>query len=93
VLERIWLAATRHGIAFQPITGITFLMLRMRLTGGERLAAQHRALLVRIEEEFRKIFPEAAAETPIVLGLAAASAGRAPRLPLEQVLEIAPRPR
>jgi hypothetical protein len=93
VLERIWLTATRYGIAFQPITGITFLLLRMHLTGGERLAAHHRALLVRIEEEFKRIYPEGAAESPIMLfrlGLAPPPSGRAPRLPLDQILEIAP---
>ena len=93
VLERIWLTATRYGIAFQPITGITFLLLRMRLTGGERLAAQHRVLLARIEEEFKRVFPDGAAESPIMLfrlGLAPPPSGRALRLPLEQILEIAP---
>ena len=93
VLERIWLTATRYGIAFQPITGITFLLLRMRLTGGEGLAAHHRAMLDRIEGEFKRVYPEGAAESPIMLfrlGLAPPPSGRAPRLPLEQVLEIAP---
>jgi nitroreductase len=93
VLERIWLTATGHGIAFQPITGITFLLLRMRLTGGEGLASDHRKLLDRIEEEFKRVYPEGAAESPIMLfrlGLASPPSGRALRLPLEQVLEIAP---
>jgi len=93
VLERIWLTATRYGIAFQPITGITFLLLRMRLTGGERLGAHHRALLHRIEEELKRVYPEGAAESPIMLfrlGLAPPPSGRAPRLPLEQILELAP---
>jgi hypothetical protein len=93
VLEQIWLTATRHGIAFQPITGITFLLLRMRLTGGEGLSSDHRRLLERIEEELKRVYPEGAAESPIMLfrlGLAPPPSGRAPRLPLEQVLEIAP---
>jgi nitroreductase len=96
VLERIWLTATRHGIAFQPITGITFLLLRMRLTGGSGLGADHRKLLDRIEEEFKRVYPEGAAESPIMLfrlGLAPPPSGRALRLPLEQVLEIVPPPR
>jgi nitroreductase len=96
VLERIWLTATRHGIAFQPITGITFLILRMRLTGGEGLGTDHRKLLDRIEEEFKRVYPEGAAESPIMLfrlGLAPPPSGRALRLPLEQVLEIVPPPR
>jgi hypothetical protein len=93
VLEKIWLTATRYGVAFQPITGITFLLLRMRLTGGERLAAHHRTLLDRIGEEFKRVYPEGAAESPIMLfrlGLAPPPPGRSLRLPLEQVLEIGP---
>jgi hypothetical protein len=93
VLERIWLTATRHGIAFQPITGLTCLLLRMRLTGGERLASHHRTLLARIGEAFERVYPEGAAESPIMLfrlGLAPPPSGRAPRLPVEEVLEIAP---
>jgi len=93
ILERIWLTATRHGIAFQPITGITFLVLRRRLTGGEGLSVPHRILLDRVEIELKHVYPEGAAETPIMLfrvGLAPPPSGRAPRLSLEQVLEITP---
>jgi nitroreductase len=96
VLERIWLTATRHGIAFQPITGITFLLLRMRLAGGEGLGTEHRKLLDRISAEFKSVLPEGAAENPIMLfrlGLAPPPSGRAPRLPLEQILESALPPR
>lgn len=92
VLQRIWLTATRRGLAFQPITGITFLLLRMRLAGGEGLGSEHRKLLDRIEQEFKRIYPAGAAESPIMLfrlGLAPPPSGRAPRLPVEQVLEIA----
>jgi nitroreductase len=91
ILERIWLTATRHGVAFQPITGITFLLLRRRLTGGEGLSAHHRMLLDRVENELKQEYPEGAAETPIMLfrvGLAPPPSGRAPRLSLEQVFEI-----
>ena len=93
VLERMWLTATRHGIAFQPITGITFLLLRMRLNGGEELGSDHRKLLGRMEEELKRLYPEGAAETPIMLfrlGLAPPPSGRALRRPLEQILEIGP---
>ena len=93
VLERIWLTATRHGIAFQPITGITFLLLRMRLQGGEGLSPDHRKVLERVAEGFARMYPEGAPESPIMLfrlGLASPPSGRALRLPLEQVLEIAP---
>ncbi len=93
VLERIWLTATRHQVAFQPITGITFLLLRRRLTGGQGLSHHHRKLLDRLAIEFERAYPEAVAESPIMLfrlGLAPPPSGRAPRLRLEQVLETVP---
>ena len=96
VLERIWLTTTRRGIAFQPITGITFLLLRMRLKGGEGLGSDHRKLLARLEEELKRLYPEGAAESPIMLfrlGLAPPPSGRAPRLPVDQILDIEPPPR
>src|SRR5207247_10677095 len=80
VLERSWLTATRHGIAFQPITGITFLLLRMRLQGGEGLSPDHRKVLERVAEGFARMYPEGAPESPIMLfrlGLASPPSGRA----------------
>jgi len=88
-LERIWLTATRHGLAFQPITGIIFLLLRLRLVKGEGLSPTHRRLLERLERPFRELFSEAANETPIMLfrlGIAPPPSGRAPRRAVEQVL-------
>lgn len=93
ILERIWLAATRHGVAFQPITGITFLLLRRRWRNGEGLSAHHRALLDRVDGEFTRLYPHNADESPIMLfrlGIAAPPSGRSPRLPAEQLFEIAP---
>jgi nitroreductase len=93
VLERIWLSATRHGMAFQPITGITFLLLRRRLTDGEGLSAPHRALLDRVDSEFKRLYPESAGESPIMLfrlGMSPSPSGRSPRLRLEQVFEVSP---
>ncbi|HZE19576.1 MAG TPA: hypothetical protein VE402_05595 [Candidatus Angelobacter sp.] len=91
ILERIWLSVTRHGAAFQPITGITFLLLRKRMTGGEGLSAPHRALLDRVDSEFRRLYPESAGESPIMLfrlGMSSSPSGRSPRLRLEQVFEV-----
>ena len=92
VLERLWLTATRHDVAFQPITGTTFLLLRRRLVGGEGLNARHRRLLDRLDGELKQVFPECATDSPIMLfrlGLASPPSGRAPRLPLERVLDVA----
>jgi nitroreductase len=92
VLQRIWLTATRRGLAFQPITGITFLLLRLRRAGGEGLSAAHRRLLEQVDREFRQVF-EGAGETPIMLfrlGVAPPPSGRAPRLPADRVLTFEP---
>lgn len=91
VMERIWLTATREGMALQPITGITFLLLRLRLAGGEGLGPSHQRLLARLDREFVEIFGDVGRQTPVMLfriGLASAPSARAPRLPLDQVLVV-----
>jgi hypothetical protein len=95
-MERIWLIATRRGLAFQPITGITFLLLRLRMDGGEGLSRAHRALLERLAPEFYALYPEAAAGSPIMLfrvGTAPPPSGRSPRLAVDQVLTVTSPPR
>ncbi len=89
VLERIWLTATLRGVALQPITGITFLLLRLSLAGGAGLSPQHRRLLEQRSQDFRQIFPAAVHETPVMLfrlGLAPPPSARAPRLPPQEIL-------
>lgn len=93
-LEHIWLAATLRGVALQPITGITFLLLRLALTGGEGLSHAHRSLLTRIDRQFREVFA-VGGSTPVMLfrlGLAPPPSARAPRRPLADVFtsEAAP---
>lgn len=92
VLQRIWLTATLRGLAFQPITGITFLLLRLRLMGGDGLSQAHRRLLQRLDREFREIFPSAGDRVaPVMLfrvGVASPPSARAPRLPLDQILTV-----
>jgi hypothetical protein len=89
VLERIWLTATLRNVAFQPITGLTFLVLRLTLAAGEGFTPAHRDLVEHLEGELGAVFPAAAAESPIMLfrlGLADPPSARAPRRPLEQIL-------
>lgn len=57
-LERVWLTATRHGLAFQPMTAITLFWLHWRLEGPQVFSASHQALLDSIWPQFQNIFPE-----------------------------------
>lgn len=92
VLERIWLTATLHGVALQPITGIVFLLLRLWQANGEGLSSNHRSLLERAGGELRDLLPSMKERTPAMLfrlGLPRRSAVGAPRLPLSDVFDVA----
>jgi nitroreductase len=89
VLERLWLTAARHGVSFQPITGITFLLLRCRLRHGEGLSPRHQRLLHTLAEQLTQLVPHAQSRTPIMLfrlGYAEVPTARAIRQPLQAVL-------
>lgn len=92
VLERIWLTVTHHGFSFQPITGITCLILRRRLAQGNGLSTPHQNMLATIEKRLVKLFPALQQKTPIMLfrlGRASAPVSRrSPRRPVSAVLEI-----
>lgn len=88
-LERVWLTATRHGVAFQPITGVTFLLLRLTLGVSTGFGPAERARLERLGRALCEVFPVLADQAPAMLfrvGFAAPPSARAPRLPLEAVL-------
>lgn len=57
-MERVWLTATRLGLALQPMTAITLFWLRWRLDGPEAFSATHRKLLENVWPEFEALFPE-----------------------------------
>ena len=57
LLERIWLTATSLGLAFQPMTGITFLIQRLYMEDGKELSDTHKRLIHKAEEELKKVFP------------------------------------
>jgi len=91
LMQRIWLTATRHHVAFQPITGITFLLLRLSLLDGDGLSTRHRERLHRIADEAAVILPKLNDAVPIMLfrlGVAAAPSARARRLPINDVFTI-----
>lgn len=89
LVEHVWLTATARGIAFQPITGITFLLLRCRLAKGNGLSLRHQKLLDTVGRRLGELLPSSLQRTPIMLfrlGLASAPSGRALRRPVESVL-------
>lgn len=67
LLERLWLTITLRGLAFQPITGITCLMLRCRIAGGGGLSSAHQSSLAAIEDKLALILPAFKQKTPVML--------------------------
>lgn len=57
-MQRVWLMATRLGLALQPMTAITLFWLRWRLDGPEVFDMSHRRLLEAVWTGFEKLFPE-----------------------------------
>jgi hypothetical protein len=87
-VQRLWLTATARGLAFQPMTGITFLLLRLLLREGEGLSARHRERLARLRDQLQRILPVMADRFPVMLfrvGLAPPPSARSLRLPLAAV--------
>ncbi len=57
LLERVWLTAASLGLSFQPMTGITFLIQRLHMAGGEGLSEAHKNLLRDAGKDLKKVFP------------------------------------
>ena len=57
LMQRVWLTATSSGLSFQPMTGLTFLVNRLRLAAGQGLSDKHRGLVRRSEAGLKKVFP------------------------------------
>lgn len=91
VLERIWLTAALRGLAFQPITGITLLLLRLELAGGEGLSPRHRHLVETLGRQLVDVFPVMRGAAPVMLfrlGTAPPPSARALRRASETLLSM-----
>lgn len=55
-LQRVWLAANKKGLAFQPITPVTFLFYRMALGGQGLMDKETREFLQSLKPVFDSIF-------------------------------------
>lgn len=56
-LERVWLTATRLGLAFQPMTAVTLFLLRWKLEGPDSFSPAHRELLKAVWPGLEELFP------------------------------------
>lgn len=87
-LQRIWLTATSLGLSLHPMTGITFLIQRVR-SGGEGLSISHKKLLLNIYQRLQKLCPLEEDHSLIMafrIGYADSPSDKSLRFPLDKVL-------
>lgn len=87
-MQRAWLEATRLGLGFQLMTGITFLMARVRRGASADLSFPQIEAIRAAEQQLREIF-RLQADIPVILfrvGHCAEPSARSLRRPLDQVI-------
>lgn len=57
-LQRIWLSATAHGLAFQPMTAVTLFWTRYQREGLTAFLPKHHLLLKRTFALYQELFPD-----------------------------------
>lgn len=88
ILQRLWLTATKHGLAFHPMTGITFLIQRFYLDREPDFSEAHKKLLEKAWGCLQSIFPVDRSKGMIMLfriGYASMPPVRAPRKAVDDV--------
>ncbi len=89
VFQRIWLTATSLGLALHPMTGVTFLIQRLRITDKTELTIAHQRLLTELEKQLGEIFPINKEKSMIMafrLGYADPPSDKSLRLPVDEIL-------
>jgi hypothetical protein len=89
ILQRVWLTATKHGLAFHPMTGITFLIQRLYLDREPGFSKAHKKLLEKAWGYIQRVFPVDRSKGIIMLfriGYASPPPVRAPRKAINDVL-------
>lgn len=87
-LQRVWLAATLLGCAFQPVTALPYLFMRAE-AGGDRLDSRETAALLQLHGEYRALVnvPRGHSELMLFrLGVADAPTERSLRRTVDDVL-------
>ena len=65
--QRVWLTATSLGLAFQPMTAITYLFARLERGAGEGLSGAEIRQLSELRERYLQIFSVQAHQTESIL--------------------------
>jgi nitroreductase len=88
-VERLWLEATRMGLAVQPVTALVYLFELLDGSAASIFSGRERDELRGLRARFDALFAAANGGTRLMLfriGAAAAPSARSPRRPLEAVL-------
>jgi tRNA A37 threonylcarbamoyladenosine dehydratase/nitroreductase len=88
-VERLWLEATRLGLALQPVPALVYLFELLDGSAATIFSSRERDELRGLRARFDALFAAANGGTRLLLfrlGVAAAPSARSPRLPLEAVL-------
>jgi hypothetical protein len=91
-LQRMWLTATRHGLALQPWTALPYLFARVERGGGQGLEDDEVEELRRLRERYRRLLPVPDGHAEVLLfrlGRAGAPTAISLRRPLDRVLTFA----
>ena len=90
-MERVWLTATERELAFQPITGLTFLFAKQEREGGEGLTGKELQTLSELRIRYRRLFDVQEGHAEIMIfrvGKVGPPTARALRRRLEDVLVV-----
>ncbi len=90
-LERLWLQATRDGLAFQPYGGLPFLLTRLKLAGGEGFSSEQVTSLDKVEKALQTLSGMQTEDTLLMLfriGFAPPPTVRTPRRCLSDILSV-----
>ncbi|MBB6378988.1 molybdopterin/thiamine biosynthesis adenylyltransferase/nitroreductase [Pseudonocardia eucalypti] len=86
-MQRLWLAATAHDVALQPMTALPYLFARLERGGGQGLDQGERASLRALRTRYRRLFDTGTDEAEVLLfrlAHVAAPSARSLRRPLDQ---------
>jgi hypothetical protein len=65
--QRVWITATRLGLALHPLGSLPIFLSRLTRQNGEGLTTGHRAVLEQVQPAFLQIFPRAAGRGLVLL--------------------------
>lgn len=90
-MQRVWLEATRQGLAFQPMSALLYLFARLGEEGARELAPHTHAALTRLRPRFETVVPKSPGQAELLLfrlAVADAPSASALRRPVDEVLSF-----